>query len=54
MPDLKEIYMSLEIKESKDKAIVASILVANGYTVRLATIKDNGKNIKVLQYKKER
>lgn len=54
MSDLKDIYMSLEISDSKDKATVASILVANGYTVRLATVKVGNQNRKVLQYKKER
>lgn len=54
MSDFKDIYLSLEIKDNQDRLSVASILVANGYTVRLSTIKDGNKAVKVLQYKKER
>lgn len=54
MSEIKDIYMPLEIKNSKDKLAVASILVANGYTVRLATVKVGKQSVKVLQYKKER
>lgn len=50
MTDLKDIYLTLEISDSKDKIAVASILIANGYTGRLATIKVGNQNRKVLQY----
>ena len=53
MGELKDIYLTLEISDSKEKITVASILIANGYTVRLATIKLGNQNKKVLQYKKE-
>ena len=54
MTDLKDIYLKLEISDSEDKITVASILVANGYTVKLSTVKVGNQNRKVLQYKKER
>ena len=43
----------LEIKGNEDKLEVAKILVANGYTVRIATVKEDGKKaVSVLQYEK--
>lgn len=43
----------LEIKSNEDKLTVAKILVANGYTVRIVTFRDDGKKaISVLQYEK--
>lgn len=44
----------LEIKTDADKITVAAILVANGYTVRIATVKDGNKPKKVLMYENEK
>ena len=47
-------WYQLEIKTEADKATVVSILAMNGYTVRIATVKEpNGKAKKVLQYRKD-
>lgn len=43
----------LEIKGKEDQLNVARILVANGYTVRLSTIKDGNKNKSVVAYEKQ-
>lgn len=43
----------LEIKSNEEKPTVAKILVANGYTVRIATVREEGKKpVSVLQYEK--
>lgn len=42
----------LEIKNTDDKLNVAKVLVANGYTVRLMTVKDGNKSKTVLAYEK--
>lgn len=42
----------LEIKSTDDKLNVAKILVANGYTVWLTTIKDGNKPKAVIAYEK--
>ena len=44
--------ITLEIKGSEDRIKVAGILIANGYTVREATVKKNNTRTKVLQYEK--
>ena len=49
---MEEMMEQLEIKDGKDKLTVAGILVANGYTVRIVTVKDGNKNKSVLQYEK--
>ena len=50
----KESWYELEIKTDTDKATVVAILAMNGYTVRIATVKEpNGKAKKVLQYRKD-
>lgn len=43
----------LEIKTIDDRLTVAKILVASGYTVRLATVKDGNKNKTVVAYEKQ-
>ena len=45
----------LEIKGDADKLTVASILVANGYTVRMVSVRDDSKRaINVLEFYKEK
>ena len=47
-------WYQLEIKTDTNKATVAAILIMDGYTVRLATVKEpNGRAKKVLQYRKD-
>lgn len=43
----------LDIKGKEDQLIVAKVLVANGYTVRLAVVKDGSKNKTVVAYEKQ-
>lgn len=43
---------NLEISGSDDRIKVAGILIANGYTVRVVTVKKNNTRTKVLQYEK--
>lgn len=45
--------MYIEILNDQDKRVVAGILVANGYTVRKATIQVNNRKRSVLEVKKE-
>lgn len=45
---------TLDIKTEANKITVAAILVANGYTVRIATVKDGNKAKKVLMYENEK
>lgn len=44
----------LEIKTEADKITVAAILIANGYTVRIRTVKDGNKSKRVLEYENEK
>lgn len=43
---------TLEIKLDSDKATICQILALNGYTVRIVTLRDNGKAKKVVQFEK--
>lgn len=44
----------LIIKGDNDKITLASILIANGYTVRIVTVKDENKRpTKVIEFYKE-
>lgn len=58
MTDMEEVkgesWNQLDIKTDADKTAVASILVMNGYTVRVQTVKENNKPKKVLQYRRDR
>ena len=49
-----ESWNQLDIKTDADKTAVASILVMNGYTVRVQMVKENNKPKKVLQYRRDR
>ena len=45
----------LKIKGVEDKLLVAKILIANGYTCNIVTVKEPGKkSISVLQYEENK
>lgn len=43
----------LEIGNDQDKRTVAGILVMNGYTVRIATVKAGNRNRRVIAFEKK-
>ena len=47
-------WQQIRLKTDSDKETVARVLVMNGYTVRVRTVKEEGKKaIKMLEYRDE-
>ncbi len=42
----------LEIKDEKDKQLIAGMLVMNGYTVKIVVVKDGNRNKRMIQFEK--